>query len=70
MHVELWRDEYGTEWELVETGFENGCVIREGSSSLDRADGDVREGVDLIARFGDIEDAHAFLLSEGFEQAL
>jgi len=65
--VEIWRDEHGTCWELVESGLEGGCVVREGSSSLDRADGDAREGVDLIARFSDSEDARAFLMSEGFE---
>ena len=66
-NVEVWRDEYGTCWELVETGLEGGCIVREGRSTLDVLDGDVREGVDLIARFGDPEDARAFLISEGFE---
>ena len=65
--VEIWRDEHGTRWELVESAFEGGCIIREGRSSLDWADGDVREGVDLVARFNDSEDARAFLMSEGFE---
>ena len=65
--VEVWRDEHGTCWELVESGFEGGCIVREGRSSLDYLDGDVREGVDLIARFSDVEDARAFLSSEGFE---
>jgi hypothetical protein len=65
--VEVWQDAYGTCWELVETGLEGGCIIREGISSLDLLDGDAREGVDLVARFNDIEDARAFLLSEGFE---
>lgn len=67
MRVELWRDEYGTEWELVETGIEGGCIIREGYSKLDRLDGDVREGVDLIARFADMEDGRAYLYHEGFD---
>lgn len=67
LRVEVWQDAHGTCWELVATGLEGGCIIREGRSSLDLLDGDAREGVDLIARFGDIEDAHAFLFSEGFE---
>jgi hypothetical protein len=70
LRVEVWRDEHGTCWELVETGLEGGCIIREGRSSLDWADGDAREGVDLIARFGDSDSARAFLVSEGFEPAL
>ncbi len=64
--VEVWRDEHGTCWELVESEFEGGCIIREGRSSLDWSDGDVREGVDLIARFNDAEDGRAYLVSEGF----
>jgi len=69
MRVELWRDEHGVEWELVQLGLDEiggGCIIREGSNALDRADGDVREGVEVIARFGDVEDARAFLEEEGF----
>ncbi len=44
------------------------CIIREGFNSLDRADGDMREGVEVIARFGDVEDAEAFLEEEGFSR--
>jgi len=66
VRVEVWRDEHGSCWELVESGFEGGCIIREGFSTLDRLDGDVREGVELIARFNDSEAARAYLYSEGF----
>ena len=71
MKVELWRDEHGVTWELVQLSLDEvggGCIIREGFSSLDRADGDMREGVEVIARFGDVEDARTFLEQEGFEQ--
>ena len=71
MKVELWRDEHGVTWELVQFSLDEvggGCIVREGFSSLDRADGDMREGVEVIARFGDVEDARAFLEQEGFEQ--
>ncbi len=70
LHVERWQDEHGTIWELVQYGLDEiggACVIRECFSSLDRADGDVREGAEIIARFGDPEDARAFLQAEGFE---
>lgn len=70
LRVEVWRDEHGVTWELVQMALDEvggTCIIREGFSSLDRADGDVREGVEVIARFGDLEDARAFLESEGFE---
>jgi len=68
--VEVWRDEHGVTWELVQLGLdETGgmCLIREGFNSLDRADGDMREGVEVIARFGDVEDGRLFLREEGFE---
>jgi Mlc titration factor MtfA (ptsG expression regulator) len=71
MRVEVWRDDHGVLWELVQLGLDEvggGCIIREGANALDRADGDVREGVDVIARFGDIEDARDFLEEEGFER--
>lgn len=64
--VEPWRDEHGVEWELVQLADGGGCLIREGCSRLDVLDGDAREGVELIARFADLEDARAFLLGEGF----
>ena len=70
--VEVWRDEHNVVWELVQLGLDEiggGCIIRQGCNNLDRADGDVREGVEVIARFGDIEDARAFLEEEGFSQA-
>ena len=70
--VEVWRDEHGVTWELVQLGLDEtggSCIIREGYNSLDRADGDMREGVEVIARFGDVEDARAYLESEGFERA-
>ncbi len=72
MNVEVWRDDHGVTWELVQLGLDEiggACVIREGFSSLDRADGDMREGAEVIARFGDPEDARAFLYREGFEPA-
>ena len=72
MKVEVWRDEFGVTWELVQFSLDEvggACIIREGFSSLDRADGDMREGVEVIARFGDPEDARAYLESEGFERA-
>jgi uncharacterized protein (DUF1330 family) len=71
LKVEVWRDEHGVTWELVQFALDEvggGCIIREGFNSLDRADGDSREGVEVIARFGDVEDARAFLESEGFER--
>jgi Mlc titration factor MtfA (ptsG expression regulator) len=71
MKVEIWRDEHGVTWELVQLGMDasgGGCIIREGFNSLDRSDGDYREGVDVIARFGAIEDARAYLEEEGFER--
>jgi hypothetical protein len=68
--VEVWRDGHGVEWELVQLGLDEiggSCIVRECSSRLNRLDGDVREGVHVIARFGDPEDARAFLIEEGFE---
>ena len=69
MRVEVWRDEHGTEWELVQFALDEvggACVVRE-RNRLDAADGDVREGMEVVARFGDLEEARAFLLEEGFE---
>jgi Mlc titration factor MtfA (ptsG expression regulator) len=71
MRVEVWRDGHGVVWELVQLGLDEvggGCVIREGCNRLDRADGDVREGVEVIARFGDLEAARSYLEEEGFER--
>ena len=70
--VEVWRDEHGVTWELVRMALDEvggTCIIREGHNALNWADGDSREGVDVIARFGDVEDAIAFLESEGFSRA-
>ena len=70
MNVQVWRDDHGVTWELVQLGLDEiggACVIRECFSALDRADGDMREGSEVIARFGDPEDARAFLDAEGFE---
>ncbi len=70
MSVEAWRDGHGVTWELVQLGLDEiggACVIRECFSTLDRADGDTREGAEVIARFGDPENARAFLRAEGFE---
>ncbi len=70
LSVEVWHDEHGVTWELVQLGLDEvggACIVREGLSSLDVADGDAREGVFVIARFGDPEDARTFLYSEGFE---
>ncbi len=69
LHVELWRDEHGVIWELVQFGLDEiggACVIRE-HNRLDALDGDVGEGDTVIARFGDAEDARDFLRDEGFE---
>jgi hypothetical protein len=71
MKVQVWRDEHGVTWELVQLALDEVggiCIIREGFNSLDRADGDMREGVEVIARFGDLEDAEAFLEEEGFSR--
>lgn len=68
--VQTWQDEHGVRWELVQMALDEvggGCLVREGRSSLDLADGDAREGVEVIARFGDVEDAQAFLHAEGFQ---
>ncbi len=70
LRVEPWQDDHGVVWELVQLGLDEiggACVVREGPSALDAADGDVREGSTVIARFGDLEDAREFLRSEGFE---
>lgn len=70
MNVEVWRDDHGVTWELVQLGLDEiggACIIRECFSSLDRADGDISEGTEVIARFGDPEDAQAFLYAEGFK---
>lgn len=67
--VEAWRDEAGVERELVLLGFDGiggACVVRE-RNALDAVDGDVREGYAVLARFGDPEDARAWLVEEGFE---
>ncbi len=69
LHVELWQDEHGAIRELVQFALDEvggACVIRE-RNALDALDGDVREGDDVIARFGDPEDARDFLRDEGFE---
>lgn len=70
LKVEAWHDEHGVVWELVQLGLDEiggACLIREAPSALDAADGDVREGMMVIARFGDPEDARDFLRREGFE---
>jgi len=69
LHVELWQDEHGTVWELVQFGLDEiggACVIRE-RNALDALDGDANEGDTVIARFGDPEDARDFLRDEGFD---
>ena len=66
---ELWRDTSGVEWELVQLGLDEvggACIVRE-RNLLDAIDGDAREGFQVIARFGDPEDARAWLYDEGFE---
>jgi Mlc titration factor MtfA (ptsG expression regulator) len=70
VRIEPWTDEHGVVWELVQMGLDEtggGCIIRECRSSLDVADGDDREGVEVIARFGDVEDGRNFLREEGFQ---
>lgn len=72
VNVEVWRDAHGVEWELVQLGLDEiggACLVREPPSRVDAADGDVWEGCEVIARFGDPEDARTFLASEGFEPA-
>lgn len=69
LHVELWRDEHGVVRELVQFGLDEiggSCVIRE-RNPLDALDGDLREGDEVVARFGDPEAAREFLWEEGFE---
>jgi hypothetical protein len=69
MRVEVWRDEHGWVRELVQLGLDEvggACVVRE-RNPLDALDGDGREGYGIVARFGDPEDARAFLWDEGFE---
>ena len=68
---ELWRDAGGVEWELVQLGLDEvggACLVRE-RNRLDAVDGDAREGFQVLARFGDPEDARAWLAEEGFEPA-
>lgn len=67
--VEAWQDQHGTVWELVAVGLESldgPCLVRQGFSRADWLDGDVREGVEVIARFNDPESARQFLAEEGF----
>lgn len=67
--VEAWQDEHGTTWELVSLDLESldgPCLVRQGFSRADRLDGDLREGVEIIARFEDPEEARRFLAEEGF----
>jgi uncharacterized protein (DUF1330 family) len=69
VHIELWRDASGVEWELVQHGLDEvggACIVRE-RNLLDAIDGDSREGFHVIARFGDPEDARAWLAEEGFD---
>lgn len=66
---EVWQDEFGTVWELVGAGLgdlDGPCLVRQGFSRADRLDGDVREGVEVIARFNDAESARRFMAEEGF----
>lgn len=68
--VELWQDEHGVVWELVQFGLDEiggACIIRE-RNNLDALDGDGDEGDMVVARFGDPEAARDFLRDEGFEQ--
>ncbi len=67
--VEMWQDEHGVVWELVQFGLDEiggACIIRE-RNSLDASDGDADEGDMVVARFGDPEAARDFLRDEGFE---
>lgn len=71
LHYEAWRDDHGAEWELVQLGLDEiggACVIRE-RNVLDALDGDGREGFQVVARFGDPEDARNWMREEGFEPA-
>jgi uncharacterized protein (DUF1330 family) len=67
--VECWRDAGGVEYELVQLGLDEvggACLVRE-RNRLDAVDGDAREGYQVLARFGDPEDARAWLFDEGFD---
>jgi uncharacterized protein (DUF1330 family) len=67
--VERWRDPAGVEYELVQLGLDEvggACLVRE-RNRLDAVDGDSREGYHVLARFGDPEDARAWLFDEGFD---
>ena len=69
--VEVWQGELGTTWELVSLDLgdlDGPCLVRQGFSQADRLDGDAREGVEVIARFLDAEEARRFLAEEGFAQ--
>ncbi|MBI4912236.1 MAG: hypothetical protein HY823_05830 [Acidobacteria bacterium] len=72
LRVEVWLDEHGTRWELVQLGLDEvggGCLVREGPSHAQILDGDLREGFHVVARFGDLEGARSFLQAEGFHPA-
>ncbi len=68
MEIEVWSDEFGVRWELVELSYGEGSefLIRE-RNSLDVLDGDGREGLAILARFNTRESAEAYLYEEGFE---
>ncbi len=68
MEIEIWSDEFGVIWELVELSYGEGSefLIRE-RNTLDALDGDSREGLTILARFQAREAAEAFLYDEGFE---
>jgi hypothetical protein len=67
--MEIWQDEHGTVWELVDFALgalDGPCLVRQGFSRADWLDGDAREGVEIIASFNDPEEARRFLAEEGF----
>lgn len=52
MEIDIWSDEFGVIWELVELSYGEGSefLIRE-RNTLDALDGDSREGLAILARF-------------------
>lgn len=68
MEIQIWSDEFGVVWELVELSYGEGSefLIRE-RNRLDALDGDGHEGLTILARFQNRPTAEAFLYDEGFE---
>ena len=70
MKIEVWQDEHGVTWELVQMGLDGiagGCIVREGFNSLSRSDGDYREGRGRHRPLRRGGRRRTFLEEEGFE---